>query len=244
MKFCSLKQVTWDPAYYSGKNSTIIIQADYVNKSQEALGTKPFSSPETKTGWGFVPMLVEKSWLQGYSSNNLTLYIMNLDNTVDQSATSLQGPNITVTNKPVNYYHPDKTKTPSGQSLYIALPTVFGFILVVLVGGFFLNRKHRQIGLGNVMGRRKGYGVGKSKRSRLGLGKSRAGAIKLRNQELTSEGEYHDAPALTDRDVEQNLSAHRRRDSDGLGSLVGTPTDERANYFRDEMRRQEAERRS
>lgn len=236
--------MTWDPTYYSGTNSTIIIQAEYVNKTQEALGTKPFSSPETKTGWGFVPMLVEKAWLQDYSSNNLTLYIMNLADSADQTATSLQGPNITVTNKPANYYHSGKPKTPSGQSLYIALPTVFGFILVVLVGGFFLNRKHRQIGLGNVMGRRKGYGVGKSKRSRLGLGKSRAGAIRLREQELTSEGEYHDAPALSNTDVERNLSAHRRRDSDGLGSLVGTPTEERANYFRDEMRRQDAERTS
>ncbi len=90
------------------------------------------------------------------------------------------------------------------------------------------------------MGRRRGYGVGKSKRQRLGLGKKK-GAIQLRTQELTAEGQYRDAPV----EHEIRAPAHRRGDSDGLASLVGTPTEERprgGNVFRDEMRRQERDR--
>ncbi len=98
-----------------------------------------------------------------------------------------------------------------------------------------LNRKHRRIGLGNVMGRRNGYGTGKSRSQRLGLSKKKAGAIQLRDQELTAEGVYRDAPA-------SGGNRHERDDSDALGSLAGTPTEERTNYFRDEMRLQEQHR--
>jgi Ykl077w/Psg1 (Pma1 Stabilization in Golgi) len=137
-------------------------------------------------------------------------------------------------------YQQPPTPVPKGRDLYIALPAVFGFIILCVCGGFIFNRKRRQIGLGNIMGRRKGYGVGKSRRQRLGLGR-KSGAIQLREQELTAEGQYRDTP------VEQHarVPEHRRNDSDGLGSLVGTPTEEGpsgGNIFRDEMRRQERER--
>lgn len=49
---------------------------------------------------------------------------------------------------------PPKTsygKLPDGHELYIALPTVFGFILLSVCGGFIWNRRLRRIGLGNVM---------------------------------------------------------------------------------------------
>ena len=145
-----------------------------------------------------------------------------------------------VTNKPAEYYRQPKTPVPKGQSLYIALPTVFGFVLLCVCGGYIINRKHRKIGLGNVMGRRNGYGVGKSRSQRLGLGKKKAGAIRLREQELTAGGQYRDAPVQ--REDSGRAASHARADSDALGSLAGTPTEERTNYFRDEMRRQEQSR--
>jgi hypothetical protein len=74
----------------------------------------------------------------------------------------------------------------------------------------------------------------------LGLSK-KSGAIQLREQELRADGQYRDIP------VEQQARApgHRRGDSDGLASLVATPTEEGprgGNVFREELRRQEQER--
>jgi Ykl077w/Psg1 (Pma1 Stabilization in Golgi) len=174
--------------------------------------------------------------LQGLSSNNVTLWINPLK-PIDGEAHSLGGLNLEVTNKPADYYRQPKTPVPKGQSLYIALPTVFGFIILCVCGGAIINRKHRKIGLGNVMGRRKGYGVGKSRSQRLGLRKKKEGAIQLRDQELTAGGQYRDVPIPEDGNF-----GRARADSDALGSLAGTPTEERTNYFRDEMRRQEQNR--
>jgi hypothetical protein len=136
-------------------------------------------------------------------------------------------------------YHQPKAHAPKGQSLYIALPIVFVFIILCLVGGFFYNRKRRQIGLGNVMGRRKGYGVGKSRTQRMGSGKDE-GAIQLKDQELTADGQYRDSsigspPPAKARDIRDG--GHARGDSEALGSLAGSPPER--NVFRDEMRRQE-----
>jgi len=147
--------------------------------------------------------------------------------------------NLEVTNKPADYYRQPKTPAPKGQSLYIALPTVFGFIILCVCGGAIYNRKQRKIGLGNIMGRRNGYGVGKSRSQRLGLKKRKEGAIQLRDQELTAGGQYRDVPLAQDRNTPLG---HARADSDALGSLAGTPTEERPNPFRDEMMRQDRNR--
>jgi hypothetical protein len=176
--------------------------------------------------------------LQGLSSNNITLWI-NPYNPINGEAASLGGLNLEVTNKPVEYYRQPKTPAPEGQSLYIALPTVFGFIILCVCGGAIYNRKYRKIGLGNVMGRRNGYGVGKSRSQRLGLKKRKEEAIELRDQELTVVGQYRDVPLPEDRNTS---SGHARADSDALGSLAGTPTEEKPNHFRDEMRRQDRSR--
>ncbi len=97
------------------------------------------------------------------------------------------------------------------------------------------------------MGRRNGYGTGKSRSQRLGLRKAGKGegAIQLREQELTAEGAYRDtipkkAAGGTRRERDRELG----EDQDGLGSLAGSPTSPRSpsggrNYFRDELKRQE-----
>lgn len=141
-----------------------------------------------------------------------------------------------VTNEPPSYYRQPPTEAPTGQSLYIALPVVFGFILACVCGGYFLNRKHRQIGLGSVMGRRRGYGVGKSRRQRLGIRKPEP--IQLRDQVLSPNGRYRDAPVDEEQRGRQRESGHRGADSD-LGSLTGSPTAERTNYFRDGWRQEQ-----
>jgi len=95
------------------------------------------------------------------------------------------------------------------------------------------------------------YEVGKSGRSRLGFKKRNKmdpnKRIQLMEQEIEAEGgqAYHDLPDPANRP---------RRDSDALGSLAGTPTEDRrmdldsgrtpatGNAFRDELRRQAEER--
>lgn len=142
-----------------------------------------------------------------------------------------------VTNKPSSYYRQPPPKIPTGKTLYIALPTVFGFIILCVCGGCIINRKRRQIGLGNVMGRRRGYGVGKSRSQRLG---KKGVGIPLREQELTADGRYRDVPVAEEqRGGDSDIRA--RAESD-LGSLAGSPVEERRNYFRDEIRRQEQQR--
>ena len=79
-------------------------------------------------------------------------------------------------------------------------------------------RKHRQIGLGNIMGRRKGYGVGKSRRQRVG----KRGAIGLAEQDFDQrEPGFSDEPGA-DVELEQ-----RYRDGERGG-----------NVFQEEVQRQ------
>lgn len=220
--------VTWDSNYFNMKNASIMVQANFVNISDG--GAQAFQSSSTPNGYGFISWTIDKEILRGKKSNNVTLNLIPV-NPLTEEAKSVPGPTVRVTTRPADYYRQEPAKAPKGQSLYIALPTVFGFIILCLCGGFFLNRKHRTIGLGNVMGRRKGYGVGKSRTQRLGLGrKKKDGAILLREQELRSGPQYKDAPPQQDARSE---AAHARSDSDTLGSLAGSPTEERPNYLGD-----------
>jgi len=224
--------VTWDSSYFN-VNETIYVQANYANATRD--GSQAYQSEPLSNAWGFVSWTINSDLLKSLSSNNVTLYI------TAQGGRSVAGPIVMVTTSPTPQpYHQPPTQAPKGKDLYIALPAVAGFVIICVCGGFIFNRKHRNIGLGNVMGRRQGYGVGKSRRQRLGLSKKN-GAIRLREQELTADGQYRDVPVHQ----EARVPGHTRGDSDGLASLVATPTEEGprgGNIFRDEIRRQERER--
>jgi len=224
--------VTWDSSYFDS-NETVYVQANYVNTTRD--GPQAYQSAPLSNAWGFVSWTISSDWLKSLSSNNVTLYI------TAQGGRSVPGPTVMVTTSPTpEPYHQPPTQAPKGKDLYITLPAVAGFVILCVCGGFILNRQHRKIGLGNVMGQRQGYGVGKSRRQRLGLSK-KSGAIRLREQELTADGQYRDVPVQQ----EARVAGHIRGDSDGLASLVATPTEEGprgGNIFRDEIRRQEQER--
>ncbi|KAF6818142.1 hypothetical protein CSOJ01_02023 [Colletotrichum sojae] len=195
-----------------------------------------------KVGSGLIP--------SGQDNTTIELLMQYTINGVAKD--DITGPQVTIAKRPA--FHPEGAKVPKDQELYIALPTVFGFILICIVGGCLWNRKARKIGLGNIMSRsRHGYGVGKSRAHRLGqrVRKSvfRGGkdqGIALRTREINPDGyQYRDDP------VDQHRDGGRpRRDSDALGSLAGSPTEDRfpdqgprgGNVFRDELRRQERER--
>lgn len=188
---------------------------------------------------------------QGSQNISCTLFAL-----VEGERVERPGPVITIMKRP-GPVSDSKGKLPQGAALYIALPTVFGLIAICVIGSCLWNRHHRRIQLPNVMGRN--YDVGKSGRSRFGRKKRGKAAkvnerIQLMERELQAEGGevYRDLPHPADR---------ARRDSDALGSLAGTPTEDRrmdlghpgagdgadrspvpGNAFRDELRRQENER--
>jgi hypothetical protein len=229
-----ISTVTWDTSFFRN-NETLLVQANYVNPA--GAGPQAFQSSLTSNSWGHIAWSIQRDWLKGQDSNNLTLFIST------SSGITIAGPVVMIATSLTPAPTPTPTPAPRGPALYIALPLVFAFIVLCLCGGFFLNRKHRHIGLGNVMGRRKGYGARQSRRQRLGLRrKTKAGPIALADHEpSTDHAAYHDLPIKR----EITVPHHVRNDSDNLGSLVGTPTEERhrgTNVFREELKRQEQER--
>ncbi|KAH9207300.1 hypothetical protein DL95DRAFT_346626 [Leptodontidium sp. 2 PMI_412] len=229
--------VTWDKDYFSQKNASVNIVANYVNDTGH--GPVAFKSDPVSVSDGYYVWTIQKDWLQDLKTNNVTLFL-NRINPPAGAQGSLPGPTVRVKvyEKPI--YHQPPSEAPKGQTLYIALPVVGAFIILFVVGGYFYNRRSRKIGLGNVVGRRSGYGTGKSRSQRMGLGKTSKGDIQLRDRELTADGQYRDSPAKVAMSPGRETE---RRDSDGLGSLTGSPTGMGGqNYFRDELRRQEGMR--
>ncbi|KAF7960895.1 hypothetical protein EAE96_000567 [Botrytis aclada] len=181
--------VTWDAQYFAGSNISVLIQANYVNASGG--GVQAFQSMPTSNNLGFIAWTIDKSWLKGMKLNNVTLFVTPTQKT---DVISVQGPTLMVTTSPApEPYRQSPSKAPHGASLYIALPTILAFIVLVIGGTWYCNRKHRTIGMGSVMGRRKRYGAG-SRRQRMRLGKKKDRAIMLRTQELTADGQYRDVP--------------------------------------------------
>jgi hypothetical protein len=156
---------------------------------------------------------------------NLTFTALNIDNeNPGVKAKSYDGPSITIMNEPPRHLPPSNTTKIQKEGLMIGLPVGLGALFIVVAGTYFGMRKHRTIGLGNIMGRRnRGYGVGKSRRQRLGLGKK--GAIALEEREI---------PGRT------------RERANSLGSLVSDDDEirpaPRGNQFRDEIQRQQTGR--
>ncbi|KAK6612385.1 hypothetical protein H4I96_01598 [Botrytis cinerea] len=182
-----------DETYYgytfAGSNNSVFIQANYVNASGG--GVQAFQSAPTSNNLGFIAWTIDKSWLKNMKFNNVTLFFTPTQKT---DVISVQGPTLMVTTSPApEPYRQPPSKAPHGASLYIALPTILAFIVLVVGGTWYCNRKRRSIGMSSVMGRRKGYGTG-SKRQRMGLRKKKDRAIMLRNQELAADGQYRDVP--------------------------------------------------
>jgi len=181
------------------KNLSVLIQGDFVNATGG--GEQAFHSSLIGNAMGSYSWTINKSILQDKSFNNITLFFFPVNPSASEPERII-GPTLMVTTRPPQYYQQRPTKAPETRDLYIALPCVFGFILLCVCGGAITHRKNRRVGLGNVMGRRKGYGTGKSKVQRLGLrGTNREEEIQLRDQELTAHGKYRDVPL--DRDSEK-----------------------------------------
>ncbi|KAL1983427.1 hypothetical protein VTN96DRAFT_10333 [Rasamsonia emersonii] len=156
--------ITWDVDFYP-INSSIIIELRY---SDNSAGDSAYTSDRTENGYGYVPIKMQKEWLQGKFYNNLTLYIIENNPESGQRTSYREGPTITLLPKPVEHYKPPPPTSFNKLGLVVGLPISLSVIILVVAGLFFGMRKSRQIGLGNVMGPRKnGYGIQQSKIQRL-----------------------------------------------------------------------------
>ncbi|KZL73231.1 hypothetical protein CT0861_10885 [Colletotrichum tofieldiae] len=248
--------VTWDPTVLIKGNKTNVhvkIQGKDVNGTK--VGDIVLNADTDKTNpaaYGYYAWNVNKNLIPS-GQENATIELL-MSYTIDNVAQKeIAGPRVLVAKRP--QYQPQPARMPKGAELYIALPTVFGVIIIAVIGGCIWNRRTRQIGIGNIMSRsRHGYGVGKSRAQRLGArvrqsvfqGRKDRG-IQLRQREMSPGGGY----VYRDEPLDSQQPASRpRRDSDALGSLAGSPTSthfqdqsvQGGNAFREELRRQERER--
>ena len=289
--------VTWDTKFFSSyPNSTVILTGNLYNETTGEITTQAFSSNTLASGWSFYAWHVDKALLSGASSKGVNISISMSYLAGGNSSTHVRGPIVRIAKK--EPYRQPPAELPSGAALYIGLPAVFAFIVVMVIGTCVWNKRHRHIDIASIRPRsrfnKKGYGVGRSRRQRTGaVSLDSKDAIALQSRDARSGGgssshdedeyddfgmtlptqytdtptavearhqnEYHKnnksrAPALT---LAEDWEAPERprRDSDALGSLAGTPTDDRfgadhrprtaqgengstGNAFRDELRRQ------
>lgn len=244
--------VTWDPDFYNTSTTSkpdnrtleISLRLDWYNTSSASWSKlKDLDSPDDRVPakWGFFPFHASKKfhkeWQKGTTNLTITL-VSSVRGSKEKNASEVALPVVLEKHLPPE----DKPAgVPSGQTLYIALPAVFGSIILLLIGGCLWNRKTRRIQLGNVMGRnRKGY-TGRRTRRLFGADRNKSEDIGL-DVRPGGGGVYHDVP-------EERLD--RYDDDEGLGSLAGTPVDDRfkeqgtagaSNAFRDEISRQNHQR--
>lgn len=190
---------------------------------------------------------MDKAWLQGRGRNNLTLTILSLGSNGNAKLVVTAGPVISLTNRPAAHYPaPPTTKAPNRLGLLVGIPVGLGFIVFILCGLFFGMRRHRRIGLGNVMGRRRGYGVGKSRQRRMG----KNGAIRLEEAEVragvTEDARFKDQPAEGVELQQRSPICAKETSPDSLAESSSKEgfgqVDTHGNAFRDEISRQRAGR--
>ena len=156
--------VTWNADYYD-LNATTTIELRYPNSSQ---GDSAYTSEKTENSYGYITLHMEKEWLQGKPSHELTLYIVEVGPSSNQTASVQQGPPIALHKRPPEHYKPPPRLPPSKLALYVGVPVSMAVVLGIVGGLYFGMRDSRRIGLGNIMGScRKGYGIGKSKSQRV-----------------------------------------------------------------------------
>lgn len=260
--------VTWDTSIFNSTNTTVILEGSYINATTGEVASQAFASDKITAGWSYYAWAVDGKLLQGKGAANITLFLNALDADGNTTAKSYAGPMVLVT-KPATYHQPPP-KMPTGAALYIGLPTVLGFCVLMIFGVCLWNRQARKISVGNIMSRsRHGYGIAKGRARRMGRRDRKPDHIRLMDQ-LPEDQHYRDEPRsypapgagsgdddgwgqqhVYHRQQNNEFLGHARGDSDALGSLAGTPTSanfpaaeppQRGNAFRDELERQQRER--
>lgn len=237
--------MTWDTSVINGTKVNVI--GTYINATTGEAGDQAFTSDDIRKSWGYYAWTPSNNMLKKGSGKavNISITLNVLASDEETVTKTYTGPTVLVSKTPT--YHQKSPSLPSGAALYIGLPVVFGFCLIMVCGVCMWNRKSRKIGLGNIMSRgRHGYGVAKSRARRMTMRGSKkqkkAMNIHLMDQ-VPEEDMYRDEPRVGQKNYHKteqqqfdfNLDdshdwrgpqGHARRDSDALGSLAGTPTSE------------------
>lgn len=185
--------MTWDSDAYP-INSSITIGLDYADPTEKG-GSSAYTSDRTENSYGFLTITMDKTWLQDDVRNNLKLYIAQYDPSSDKRVVPTAGPMITLIQKPVRHYDPGPpTAPPTKLGFAIGLPLGVFAIMAIVIGLSVGMRKHREIGLGNVMGKNRGYAGGRSRAERLGVSPGAEAAIRLEGLEDDDPARYTDNP--------------------------------------------------
>ena len=173
-------------------------------------------------------MPFDPAWLNGGKQTSARVSLNANNPAEDEPAESRQGPIINIVPVPPASPLPASPhSTINTLGLAVGLPVGVAVVALILAVLYFGMRKTRRIGLGNVMGRRKGYGVRKSRTQRLG----RKGAVVLSEQEI-----YHSEPAFRDDPLDQSVELGHDRYQD---SSREDRSRNAGNVFREEVARQQ-----
>ncbi|KJZ77480.1 hypothetical protein HIM_03204 [Hirsutella minnesotensis 3608] len=232
--------ITWDPDYFNqtkfSSNSTheVAVRLDRLDHERNKwIELNTFDRVPAQDGYW--PFKLGKEHLIGPEPHNVTISLVSSQDGSDQQNRTDAVP--VVLERP-DAHRKAATPAPKKEAILIGLPIALCGFALILVGLFVWHRKTRRIELGNIMSRtRRGY-TGRRQR-RMFRSASKDQGIQLDTSPVSPPPvDYRDEPPRP------------RRDSDGLGSLVNSPVSPnfnasrsgRGNAFRDEVDRQERER--
>ena len=172
-------------------------------------------------------MPVDEAWLDGGKQISAAVLLTANNIMEDKAANTTRGPIINIVPVPPTPPLPAPPPTSINTlGLAVGLPVAFAAIVFIIAVLYFGMRKTRRIGLGSVMGRRKGYGVKKSRTQRMG----RKGPVGLSEQEIySSDPGFRDDPV--DDDVELSHGRYEDSTREDRSRSAG-------NVFREELARQ------
>lgn len=248
------------------------IKGTYLSSTTGEAGDDAFTSDPIKNSWSYYAWTPSSGYLSKGTGKavNVTLSLNALAADGETVTTSYSGPTVLVTKTPT--YRQAAPSVPKGAALYIGLPVVLGFCILMICGVCMWNRNTRRIDVATLVSRsRRGYRGAKDRAKRMTMSgrKQRRPTHNIRMLDNVPEDQvYRDEPRNYssrdntsprgdynyDEDAQDvkmggGARAHVRRDSDSLGSLAGTPTSEHfprqqqgGNAFREEIERQRRER--
>ncbi|PNY28146.1 Uncharacterized protein TCAP_01937, partial [Tolypocladium capitatum] len=245
---------TWDPDFYNhtaaAGNTTleIAVRLDYLNRSSNEM-VKLDTYDRVPARWGYWLFKLDDSYLKGNRVNNVTITLLSSPKGSDDKTKSVALP-VALTRPDLDHITPSTASTR--QTLLIALPVSLGGCALIILGVCLWNRKTRRIQLGNVMSRsRHGYTGHRHRRLIRKPGAAKDNGIQLDVAPLSPDS----PPPVDSYRDEDDAPGRPRRDSHVLGSLAASPVASPVdpsfekqgtvgrNAFRDELKRQEDERR-
>ncbi|EHA49952.1 hypothetical protein MGG_03621 [Pyricularia oryzae 70-15] len=228
--------VTWDPTFLkNATNTTVTITTTYYNMTTALLVNEtitPSSTDELAIPFsrGFYAWPVGWQILQpGRPEMNVTLTLTTTTRHLNTTIVAEHHGPVVLVEKEKSFRQPD-TPTPAGPEIYIGLPVILGFVLLMVFGTCVWNRNARRIDLGAL--------VARSRRGRSERGRGRYQRLGGDDNDDDDDGnvggrggrsgrrQRKESIRLMEYDEGEEMESGRfgRRDSvDSLGSLAGSP---------------------